>query len=152
MTDPTPGSEQLNLKVKSQDGEEVFFKIKATTQLKKLMDAYCQRQSVIYFSYLVINQQCSIPFRWIKTSWNSNTKRTQHGKRRWNWCRRRTSRRKLLNLMKSKNKNKVHPYDLHMFIDPTIIFSFNFILVHKKNLFLVKILVLNSQFLYYLSI
>ena len=29
-----------------QDGEEVFFKIKATTQLKKLMDAYCQRQSV----------------------------------------------------------------------------------------------------------
>lgn len=68
MTDPTPGSEQLNLKVKSQDGEEVFFKIKATTQLKKLMDAYCQRQSVIYFSYLVINQQCSIPFRWIKTS------------------------------------------------------------------------------------
>lgn len=38
--------EQLNLKVKSQDGEEVFFKIKNTTQLKKLMDAYCQRQSV----------------------------------------------------------------------------------------------------------
>lgn len=40
------GNEQLNLKVKSQDGEEVFFKIKSTTQLKKLMDAYCQRQSV----------------------------------------------------------------------------------------------------------
>lgn len=39
-------SEQLNLKVKSQDGEEVFFKIKTTTQLKKLMDAYCQRQSL----------------------------------------------------------------------------------------------------------
>jgi small ubiquitin-related modifier len=38
--------EQLNLKVKSQDGEEVFFKIKSSTQLKKLMDAYCQRQSV----------------------------------------------------------------------------------------------------------
>ena len=30
----------------TQDGEEVFFKIKSTTQLKKLMDAYCQRQSV----------------------------------------------------------------------------------------------------------
>ena len=48
-----PAPEQLNLKVKSQviilsiqDGEEVFFKIKNTTQLKKLMDAYCQRQSV----------------------------------------------------------------------------------------------------------
>jgi hypothetical protein len=49
MTDAAAGappSEQLNLKVKSQDGEEVFFKIKSTTQLKKLMDAYCQRQSV----------------------------------------------------------------------------------------------------------
>ena len=43
MTEPAPGTEQLNLKVKSQDGEEVFFKIKANTQLKKLMDAYCQR-------------------------------------------------------------------------------------------------------------
>ena len=38
--------EQLNLKVKSQDVEEVFFKIKNSTQLKKLMDAYCQRQSL----------------------------------------------------------------------------------------------------------
>lgn len=55
----------LNLKVKSQvtltfcfqwfiertyflkDGEEVFFKIKKTTQFKKLMDAYCNRQQVI---------------------------------------------------------------------------------------------------------
>ena len=27
-----------------QDGEEVFFKIKNTTQLKKLMDAYCKKQ------------------------------------------------------------------------------------------------------------
>jgi hypothetical protein len=52
MAQPTANTavvpaEQLNLKVKSQDGEEVFFKIKSTTQLKKLMDAYCQRQSVI---------------------------------------------------------------------------------------------------------
>jgi hypothetical protein len=62
MSEPTPGTEQLNLKVKSQDGEEVFFKIKATTQLKKLMDAYCQRQSVRYLFILVINQQCTIPF------------------------------------------------------------------------------------------
>lgn len=50
MTDaagaPATNAEQLNLKVKSQDGEEVFFKIKSTTQLKKLMDAYCQRQNL----------------------------------------------------------------------------------------------------------
>ena len=31
-------SEHINLKVKSQDGNEIFFKIKRTTQLKKLMD------------------------------------------------------------------------------------------------------------------
>lgn len=50
---PAPSAEHLNLKVKSQvrnqliqDGEEVFFKIKSTTQLKKLMDAYCQRQGL----------------------------------------------------------------------------------------------------------
>merc|ERR1712098_837084 len=39
-------SEHINLKVKSQDGNEIFFKIKRTTQLKKLMDAYCSRQGV----------------------------------------------------------------------------------------------------------
>jgi len=50
MTEPAAtATEQLNLKVKSQDGEEVFFKIKSSTQLKKLMDAYCQRQSVIIY-------------------------------------------------------------------------------------------------------
>jgi small ubiquitin-related modifier len=36
-------SEHLNLKVKSQDGNAVFFKVKKSTQLKKLMDAYCTR-------------------------------------------------------------------------------------------------------------
>jgi hypothetical protein len=56
MSEPAANNatgEQLNLKVKSQvipppmqDGEEVFFKIKSSTQLKKLMDAYCQRQNV----------------------------------------------------------------------------------------------------------
>ena len=39
-------SDYINLKVKSQEGDEVFFKIKKTTVFKKLMDAYCQRQSV----------------------------------------------------------------------------------------------------------
>lgn len=31
---------------KLQDGGEVYFKIKRSTQLKKLMDAYCDRQSI----------------------------------------------------------------------------------------------------------
>ncbi|EGR34351.1 ubiquitin-like protein smt3, putative [Ichthyophthirius multifiliis] len=43
---PQANNEYLNLKVKSQDGEEIFFKIKRTTQFKKLMDAYCQRVQV----------------------------------------------------------------------------------------------------------
>ncbi|KAK2987029.1 hypothetical protein RJ640_004755 [Escallonia rubra] len=36
----------INLKVKGQDGNEVFFRIKRSTQLKKLMGAYCDRQSM----------------------------------------------------------------------------------------------------------
>eukprot|EP01117_Protostelium_nocturnum_P016355 TRINITY_DN645_c0_g1_i1.p1 TRINITY_DN645_c0_g1~~TRINITY_DN645_c0_g1_i1.p1 ORF type:complete len:102 (-),score=32.28 TRINITY_DN645_c0_g1_i1:27-332(-) len=36
----------INLRVVSQDGNEVYFKIKKQTSLKKLMDAYCQRQAV----------------------------------------------------------------------------------------------------------
>ncbi|KAB2602135.1 small ubiquitin-related modifier 1-like [Pyrus ussuriensis x Pyrus communis] len=36
----------INLKVKGQDGNEVFFRIRHTTQLKKLMTAYCDRVSV----------------------------------------------------------------------------------------------------------
>ncbi|XP_035817344.1 small ubiquitin-related modifier 1 isoform X1 [Zea mays] len=31
---------------RSEDGNEVFFRIKRSTQLKKLMNAYCDRQSV----------------------------------------------------------------------------------------------------------
>ncbi|XP_057969784.1 small ubiquitin-related modifier 1-like [Malania oleifera] len=46
--DKKPGDQSayINLKVKSQDGNEVFFRIKKSTQLKKLMNAYCDRQSV----------------------------------------------------------------------------------------------------------
>ncbi|MFS7985404.1 putative Ubiquitin-like domain-containing protein [Helianthus anomalus] len=44
--DKKPAGEHINLKVKGQDGTEVFFKIKRSTQLKKLMNAYCDRQSV----------------------------------------------------------------------------------------------------------
>ncbi|GMN53783.1 hypothetical protein TIFTF001_022918 [Ficus carica] len=40
----------INLKVKGQDGNEVFFRIKRSTQLKKLMNAYCDRQSVEFNS------------------------------------------------------------------------------------------------------
>jgi len=36
----------INLRVVSQDGNEVYFKIKKQTALRKLMDAYCQRQGV----------------------------------------------------------------------------------------------------------
>ena len=39
---PQP-SEHLNIKV-TDNNNEVFFKIKRTTQLKKLMDAFCERQ------------------------------------------------------------------------------------------------------------
>lgn len=49
MTDAnaTAGADQhINIKVKAQDGTEIFFKIKRTTQLKKLMDAYCTRQGL----------------------------------------------------------------------------------------------------------
>ncbi|GAV70707.1 Rad60-SLD domain-containing protein [Cephalotus follicularis] len=43
---PTDQSAHINLKVKGQDGNEVFFRIKRSTQLRKLMTAYCDRQSV----------------------------------------------------------------------------------------------------------
>jgi len=38
-----PANEHLNIKV-TDGNNEVFFKIKRTTQLKKLMDAFCDRQ------------------------------------------------------------------------------------------------------------
>ncbi|XP_028418057.1 small ubiquitin-related modifier 1-like [Dendronephthya gigantea] len=41
-----PESEHINLKVIAQDNTEVHFKIKRTTQLKKLKQAFCDRQGV----------------------------------------------------------------------------------------------------------
>jgi len=38
-----PVNEHLNIKV-TDNNNEVFFKIKRTTALKKLMDAFCERQ------------------------------------------------------------------------------------------------------------
>jgi small ubiquitin-related modifier len=40
---PDEQPEHLNIKV-TDSSNEVFFKIKRTTQLKKLMDAFCERQ------------------------------------------------------------------------------------------------------------
>ncbi|MCJ1308136.1 hypothetical protein MMC25_001788 [Agyrium rufum] len=40
---PAAPAEHLNIKV-TDSNNEVFFKIKRTTQLKKLMDAFCDRQ------------------------------------------------------------------------------------------------------------
>jgi len=39
-------SDHINLRVSSQDGSEVFFKIRKNTPMRKLMDAYCARQSI----------------------------------------------------------------------------------------------------------
>ena len=36
----------MNLKVVFQDGIEVYFKLKQTTPLKKLMDAFCNHQGI----------------------------------------------------------------------------------------------------------
>ncbi|RZC00291.1 Small ubiquitin-related modifier 2 isoform B [Glycine soja] len=47
---PSDQGAHINLKVKGQDGNEVFFRIKRSTQLKKLMNAYCDRQSVDFNS------------------------------------------------------------------------------------------------------
>ncbi len=43
MADEKPGNEHLSLKVKAQDGNEVFFKVKRTTQFHKVMGAYCKK-------------------------------------------------------------------------------------------------------------
>lgn len=40
---PAGAVEHLNIKV-TDNNNEVFFKIKRSTQLKKLMDAFCERQ------------------------------------------------------------------------------------------------------------
>jgi len=41
-----PETNQLNLKVVTQDGNEIFFKCKTTTPLQKLMTAFCNRNGV----------------------------------------------------------------------------------------------------------
>ena len=41
-----PDAEAINLKVVTQDGNEIYFKCKMTTPLQKLMNAFCQRNGV----------------------------------------------------------------------------------------------------------
>ncbi|XP_075482054.1 small ubiquitin-related modifier 1-like [Primulina tabacum] len=41
---PSDSSVHMNLKVKDQDGNEIYFRIKRNTQLKKLMNAYCEKK------------------------------------------------------------------------------------------------------------
>lgn len=48
MTDKD-AEDTIHLKVKSQENDEVFFKIKRSTQLGKLMQKYCERQGVDSF-------------------------------------------------------------------------------------------------------
>jgi small ubiquitin-related modifier len=38
--------DHINIKVRGQDNSEVFFKIKKTTALRKLMEAYCDKQGM----------------------------------------------------------------------------------------------------------
>merc|ERR1739848_824458 len=45
--------EHLNIKVK-QDDSEIVFKIKKTTPLKKLMSAYCARQTISFESVVFL--------------------------------------------------------------------------------------------------
>ena len=42
----TENEEIIHLKVKSNEHEEIFFKIKKVTPLKKLMEKYCERMGI----------------------------------------------------------------------------------------------------------
>jgi small ubiquitin-related modifier len=46
MADEEQKTEHINLKVAGQDGSVVQFKIKKHTPLRKLMQAYCDRQGL----------------------------------------------------------------------------------------------------------
>jgi small ubiquitin-related modifier len=43
---PVAPDDSINLRVMSQNGSEVYFKLKKTTPLSKLMDTFCQRQGL----------------------------------------------------------------------------------------------------------
>lgn len=82
----------INLKVRSQEGEEIYFKIKKTTSFKKLMDTYCSRgnvliclfscQSTMWGSYLMGIDWLS--FRLLRMYWFDYL--AEYGEWRWDWC------------------------------------------------------------------
>ncbi|KAL9657414.1 hypothetical protein ABK040_014401 [Willaertia magna] len=43
----TKDEQHINIRVVNGEGVEVFFKIKKSTPLKKLMEAYCKRQGLM---------------------------------------------------------------------------------------------------------
>merc|ERR1711879_227338 len=49
--EPAADANQINLKVCDNEGHEVYFKIKTTTQLRKLMEVYSSRQGQPRDSY-----------------------------------------------------------------------------------------------------
>ncbi|XP_014521851.1 small ubiquitin-related modifier 1-like [Vigna radiata var. radiata] len=51
---PSKLGTHITLKVKGQNDNEVFFRIKRNTQLKKLMDGYCDRESVDFDSIVFL--------------------------------------------------------------------------------------------------
>eukprot|EP00168_Porphyra_purpurea_P006582 TRINITY_DN18097_c0_g1_i1.p1 TRINITY_DN18097_c0_g1~~TRINITY_DN18097_c0_g1_i1.p1 ORF type:complete len:108 (+),score=28.98 TRINITY_DN18097_c0_g1_i1:25-324(+) len=44
--DTKPNADHINLRVVGQNGSEVYFKIRRNTPLRKLMNAYCERQTL----------------------------------------------------------------------------------------------------------
>mmetsp|Transcript_28726 Transcript_28726/g.92489 ORF Transcript_28726/g.92489 Transcript_28726/m.92489 type:complete len:91 (+) Transcript_28726:94-366(+) len=41
-----PGADALNIRIRDQGGEETFFKVKKSTKLEKVFNAYSQRKGV----------------------------------------------------------------------------------------------------------
>eukprot|EP00461_Guttulinopsis_vulgaris_P004540 UN04542 len=46
MSEQAPAANQLNIKVRSQQGEEVYFKIKPHTTMQKIINAFADRIGV----------------------------------------------------------------------------------------------------------
>jgi small ubiquitin-related modifier len=46
VQDVKPDADHINLRVIAQDNSEVHFKIRKTTQMRKLKQAYCDRQGL----------------------------------------------------------------------------------------------------------
>lgn len=80
------GEDTIHLKVKSQENDEVFFKIKRSTQLGKLMQKYCERQGVSRFLPDHEPAECPISLRWRANPGEEHPERPQHAERRRDRC------------------------------------------------------------------